>query len=531
MGELLSYSIVSGVMLLAMYLAYRLFMARDNQHGFNRGVLLAVYAVAFLTMPVVGAIERLAAPSASQVPVVTDGVVSAGMPAAPAPQPVWGTVLIWVFLAGMAVVLVKTAVTWVRLSRVIRSGEKVSCGGYTLVVTDDGRYAPFSWMRYVVISRADYRDNCPAIVAHELEHVDSRHWIDLLVAQAVCIVNWFNPAAWLMRDELMLVHEYQADMAVIDAGHDAQEYQMLLIEKAVGSRFPSLANSLNHSKLKKRITMMYKEKSGAGRKFKALALVPMLALAVGVTSVPAVRAAVSTIRNSAVSVSEVSENPSDDKINVQTFRVININKDGRETTVTVRGEGLGNHLTVSGGTFTTDGKSYQARSLQCDMTDGVATIVAKFKLSGDYKKPALNLTINGADVPFNLEDFFNDSQIVVVGYGAVEKSGTPVSALNISGEKSDASDDVTVFLDGNQISEAEMNALPPDDIASVTVDKQANTIIIHSKGAAGAQPGEIEIYLDDKKISEAEMNALDPAGFESVTVDRNTNTVKIVSKK
>lgn len=85
----------------------------------------------------------------------------------------------------------------------------------------------------------------------QLKHVRSRHWIDLLIAQAVCVVNWFNPAAWLMRDELMLVHEYQADMAVIDHGHDPQEYQMLLIKKAVGSRFPSLANSLNHSKLKK----------------------------------------------------------------------------------------------------------------------------------------------------------------------------------------------------------------------------------------------------------------------------------------
>ena len=193
--------------------------------------------------------------------------------------------------------------------------------------------------------------------------------MDLLIAQAVCIVNWFNPAAWLMRDELMLVHEYQADMAVIDRGHDAQEYQMLLIKKAVGARFPSLANSLNHSKLKKLITMMYKAKSGAGRKWKALALVPALALALGLTGVPVVRAAVSTIGTLKVSDGKSSENPSDNKTSVPHLKVKSINNNDGKTTVEIRGEGLGNSLTVSGGTFTTKGKTYEARSLNCSMTD------------------------------------------------------------------------------------------------------------------------------------------------------------------
>ncbi len=86
-------------------------------------------------------------------------------------------------------------------------------------------------MRYIVINRGDYENKCAAITVHELKHVESHHWIDLLIAQIVCVVDWFNPVAWLMRDELMLVHEYQADMAVIDNGNDPQEYQILLIKK------------------------------------------------------------------------------------------------------------------------------------------------------------------------------------------------------------------------------------------------------------------------------------------------------------
>ncbi len=47
--------------------------------------------------------------------------------------------------------------------------------------------------------------------------------------------------------------------------------------------------------------MIYKLKSGAGRKFKVLALVPTVALALGLVSVPAVRAAVSAIGSSTIS--------------------------------------------------------------------------------------------------------------------------------------------------------------------------------------------------------------------------------------
>ena len=46
MGELLSYSILSGLLLLALYLPYQVLLARDNQHAYNRTILLAIYALA-----------------------------------------------------------------------------------------------------------------------------------------------------------------------------------------------------------------------------------------------------------------------------------------------------------------------------------------------------------------------------------------------------------------------------------------------------------------------------------------------------
>ncbi len=82
-----------------------------------------------------------------------------------------------------------------------------------------------------------------------------------------------------MIEEMKNVHEYQADNAVINSGADMRKYQYLLIEKAVGKRFPSPANSLNHSNLKKRVTMMYKSKPSAMRRLAGIAVIPAAAAA------------------------------------------------------------------------------------------------------------------------------------------------------------------------------------------------------------------------------------------------------------
>ncbi len=533
MGAFLSYSMLSGLVMLALYLAYKLFMARNNQHGYNRGALMVIYVLSFAVFPVMSLFQGDDVSSSLSVSAVGDIDVPA-IAEAHLARPAWGVVAILVFFAGMAVVTVKTILIWVRLLHVVHSGEKIKKEEYTLVVTDNDKFAPFSWMRYIVISHCDYETSPSQVIVHELKHVANFHWIDLLVAQSVCIINWFNPAAWLMRDELMLVHEYQADMAVIDEGYNPQDYQILLIKKAVGARFPSLANSLNHSKLKKRITMMYKEKSGAGRKFKALALVPMLALALGVAGAPAVRAAVSTISSSDVSVSKDSENPPENKTAVQTYKVTDINNDGNETTVTIKGEGFGTNLTVSDATFTNRGKTYKANSLDCNMTDGIATIRATFRFSDELKKPGMTLMVNSKEVPFDLENFKNTAQAVVIGNSGNSTISSRSGVIVINGTSSAIPSGVSVYLDGKKISEAEMAALSSENISSISVDKQNNTIRISSKANNGnimSKLGNMPVYVDGKEISEAEMSALPVENIASITVDKQNNVLRITTTK
>lgn len=280
MGSFLAYVIYSGIVMLGFYIAYKWFLASENQTRFNRVVLLVIYLLSFTAWPVVDMIKNIGSDNETNV----SRLVDIALPQADAVEEdraaMMMAVLILVYVLGVVIVAARAIFAHCRIARIISGGEHHEYGRYVLVLVDDDRVAPFSWMRYIVMNRNDYMSAGDFIAAHESRHLDGRHWIDLLVAEVTIIIEWFNPVAWLMREELLTVHEYQADMGVIDAGYEAKAYQLLLIRKSVGIRMGSLANSLNHSKLKKRIAMMMQAPASKGRRLKAAMLLPAICISV-----------------------------------------------------------------------------------------------------------------------------------------------------------------------------------------------------------------------------------------------------------
>ena len=327
--DFLTYSLKTALCITVFYLFFKLLLSRETFHAFNRRLVLAATAVSFvLPLCVITVRRTLPAPQmraeaavpiphaavapATAVPepaggteplaaVPTDSLSAAAADTAPVTKESAATVtpaaatngetrgfdIPWRQVAGVTYLLGVTAVAGLtlrsvmQLRRLTRRGRREKLDDGTTLVHVDGDVTPISWWRNIVISERDLTENGEAILAHERAHIRLRHSLDLLLIDLAGAVQWFNPAMWLLRRDLRAIHEYEADADVIASGVDARSYQLLLIRKAVGGRWYSIANSFNHSKLKNRITMMSRKRSSQRTRARALLLLPLAGLALG----------------------------------------------------------------------------------------------------------------------------------------------------------------------------------------------------------------------------------------------------------
>lgn len=274
------YTLRVGALLAAFYLLFKLLLSRETLHRLNRVVVLSVLVLSFV-LPFCVVTIRQEIPFVEQEPTMaTLQPIEAETVAVATPFP-WERWLGVLFVVGAVVVLLRVVGSAWSLWRVVRRGERRLLDDGTVVVEATHPQTPFSWFGYVVVGRGDLSENGETILLHERAHIRLGHSWDLLLFDLLGTMQWFNPALWLLRRDLRAIHEYEADRAVLASGVDARHYQLLLIKKAAGERWYSVANSFNHSKLKNRITMMIQKRSSRWAAAKVLLLLPLVGVALG----------------------------------------------------------------------------------------------------------------------------------------------------------------------------------------------------------------------------------------------------------
>jgi len=283
MMDFLIYEGKVAAALLVFYLFYRFLLKKETFHRFNRVVLVGTAVFSFL-LPLCIITIRMPmemAPAASEPMIVSELPEMELAPMVDVPEPWWLLALTILFWTGVAFVLARVLVSILSIVRIIRQGEQVREEDGCRIIVTERSVDPFSWMRYIVLSRKDWELPHKSILAHEKAHVAYGHSIEVLLVDILSALQWFNPAIWMLRADLKELHEYEADDAVLRAGANIKEYQYLLIRKAVGKSGYSVANSFNHSILKNRITMMSKTKSPLARGLRVLWMLPLVCLAIG----------------------------------------------------------------------------------------------------------------------------------------------------------------------------------------------------------------------------------------------------------
>lgn len=271
MYQFILYEAKAAVILAVFYLGFKWLLSTEKLHRLNRIVLMSACLLSLvLPLCVITVHKSVPAPEDLQTELLES---IEAVPAAAADG--WRHIVTAVYWLGAAFVMAKTISGTVRVLNVIRSSERKTLDGSEVRVSDR-KIAPFSWMKWIVMSRTDFESGNRHILEHEKAHIRLGHSRDVLFINVLASFQWFNPAIWLVRRDLRAIHEYEADDAVLRCGANIREYQYSLIRKAVSASGYSITNSFNHSILKNRITMMSKSNASAMRGLRVLYILPLV---------------------------------------------------------------------------------------------------------------------------------------------------------------------------------------------------------------------------------------------------------------
>ena len=278
MEALLIYQVKVAVLVAVLFGGYRLLLGRETFHRFNRLVLITIALLSFV-LPLFHitrhpiAADKVDAVEENTQLVVSDIDAAAAQTSAPVNL---FAILLVLYGAGVLFVLIKKGISVWTMSRIIRSGRYADRAEGVDVIESDQIPGPLNWMRFIVMPHEWLESENASVWKHENLHAHRWHSLDLLMADIMTAFQWFNPVMILLRKEFELIHEYEADRAVIDSGANPKEYKLMLVNAVAASRGMAMTSWLKQSNLKKRIDMMDKKQSNGWRRLRVL-FIPAIA--------------------------------------------------------------------------------------------------------------------------------------------------------------------------------------------------------------------------------------------------------------
>lgn len=308
----LGYTLICGLILMVSALCY-IFLCKDKTAPeVSRRIILFIYFLMF-AIPIISAL----------IPIGYEHeLIHVGLPQAIGFQQVGETedatlngfylqkirsVLLYCYLAGATLMILSTVINVIYLSSLKKKSAVEVIKGKRVYLHTDSSLGTFSWLTNIFIYDGSVKlideGQLQLLIKHEEIHIGKYHWIDLILSRFVLIFQWFNPAAWFLRNELQRVHEFEADKEILEQGNDIMEYQRLLIKNISINRTSGLTDGLNNCSLKTRIIMMNNQTIPRHSVLRGL-VIGMFALAGGlIIHFPAVGAFIQTNENS------LSKNP------------------------------------------------------------------------------------------------------------------------------------------------------------------------------------------------------------------------------
>ena len=517
METLLFYLLRVSISAAVLYGCYKLFISKTTFYSTNRIFLLAVFVITLIIplftiqLPEINWFQQPETEITNLSVLENVTVIKETPETLPEKEIPWQSILLIAYLTGAGICLLRYAVGSVRMMLIIRSARKVSMPDDNPLYISEQNIAPFSWMRYMVISKKDFTEENADIIRHEQAHVAHRHSVDLTLVDMYCILFWFNPFTWLLRNELRNVHEYQADAAVLENRNDYREYQLLLIRHCVGEHKFSVAINFEFNNLQKRIQMIMRTKSSNKMKWLYSSVIFSCLIATTILSVSPLQAKepqkakvtenttvitdslLGKVTNRKIIVKKVTDFPDslqgDKKIIIKEKRT---DKDGKTETIEINSIGEKPLMIVDG---------LPVRSIDNINPNDIESIsVLKDKsataIYGEKGKNGVilittkkSVEIKGTKIPVISKVTVNQTEAkdtFTIRRKTITNSNGEKQEVYIAKQKDFLQNPPLFLLDDKEITKEQMNNIATDDIQSITVlkDKSA-TDIYGEKGKNG----------------------------------------------
>ena len=285
------YLIKINVALVLLYGFYRLTVSRDTFFGLRRLTLWLIYAVV-LMVPALN-LEywvRDTPTMVSMANVYADTFYPVVVVKAQASGITWMDMLLGIYWVGVAVLSLRLVWQLFSIIRLVVISRKQEVEGITVhLLKGDG--SPFSFFRWVFMYPSTLEGRqLHEVMVHECTHVSGLHSLDTLFSELFSIACWFNPFAWLMKQEVRMNLEYLADESVLSDGNARKSYQYHLLGLAYRQPNEStkIANNFNLLPLKKRIKMMNKRRTSEIGKAKYFLFAPLAGVLLMVSNIECV---------------------------------------------------------------------------------------------------------------------------------------------------------------------------------------------------------------------------------------------------
>ncbi|MBE0666419.1 MAG: carboxypeptidase-like regulatory domain-containing protein, partial [Bacteroidales bacterium] len=275
MEALALYLLKSAAWISGFALVYFLFLKNERFFTLNRFFLVGgIFTSLIFPFITVRYVVMLPAAFSEKV----SGEVMSGLQEAGATGiNVAGLLLLCLYLAGSAYVIFRYVSQVRSVFGAIKKAEVISTNPVKLIRSADC-VTPFSFLSYVVVNPSITDMETQEIVNHEMVHIRQKHWFDLLLSGALCIVQWFNPVIWIYSRFIRQNHEYLADRVALQRTSDPAFYMAALLNQLFGSPVIDLGNYFNYSLNKKRFTMMKNINTSPYRKLRVFLVLPVFAL-------------------------------------------------------------------------------------------------------------------------------------------------------------------------------------------------------------------------------------------------------------